>query len=219
MIRLTNVAYSYIGKHQRVDALRGVTYTFEPGKLYTIMGASGSGKSTLLSLLMGYARPTAGDICMDEVPITQIPPHRYRTEVASLIYQELNLLPHLTVLENAALSLQLRKVPRAEAYERAAKQLRALGLDDAYFKRMPSMLSGGEQQRVAIARAFCAEVKLLLADEPTGSLDSTNTQIVMRSFRQLVDEQGCTVIIVTHDPEVAKHADIPLRIKDGLLIS
>lgn len=81
------------------------------------------------------------------------------------------------------------------------------------------MLSGGEQQRVAIARAFCVEVKLLLADEPTGSLDSTNTQIVMRSFRQLVDEQGCTVIIVTHDPEVAKHADIPLRIKDGLLIS
>ena len=136
-----------------------------------------------------------------------------------MIYQELNLLPHLTVLENAALSLQLRKVPRAEAYERAAKQLRALGLDDAYFKRMPSMLSGGEQQRVAIARAFCAEVKLLLADEPTGSLDSSNTQIVMRSFRQLVDEQGCTVIIVTHDPEVAKYADIPLRIKDGLLIS
>lgn len=219
MIQLINVSYTYVGKYQRVDALRGIDYTFEPGKLYTIMGASGSGKSTLLSLMMGYDHPTTGEIRLNNEPINQIPPHTYRTEQVSMIYQDLNLLPHLTVLENAAFSLTLRKVSRAEAYKAAAEQLRALGLSDAYFKRMPSMLSGGEQQRVAIARAVCAGVKVLLADEPTGSLDSSNTQVVMNCFRQLVSDKGCTVIIVTHDPEVAKHADIQLRLKDGLLLT
>ena len=217
-ISLKNVSYSYKGKYQTVRAVDGVSYDFEPGKCYAIVGKSGSGKTTLLSLMAGLDLPTEGEVIIDGKSTKQWNRNRLRREAVSVIYQNYNLFPLLTVQENIMYPLDLKKMPKKKAAELAIKMRERVELSPAYDKRLPAHLSGGEQQRVAIARTLAQGCKIILADEPTGNLDSTNTANIVGILCSLAHDDGCTVIIVTHDPAVAEKADVVLRMKDGAWI-
>ena len=214
-ITLKNVSYSYQGKFQTVRAVNGVSYDFEPGKCYAIVGKSGSGKTTLLSLMAGLDLPTEGSIIVDGKTTKEWNRNRMRREAVSVIYQNYNLFPLLTVQENIMYPLDLKKMPKKNAVALAREVRERVELSPAYDKRLPAHLSGGEQQRVAIARTLAQGCKIILADEPTGNLDSTNTANIVKILCSLAHDDGCTVIIVTHDPAVAEQADAVLQMKDG----
>ncbi len=214
-ISLNNVSYSYKGKFQTVRAVDGVSYDFEPGKCYAIIGKSGSGKTTLLSLMAGLDLPSEGEIIVDGKSTKDWDRNQMRRDAVSVIYQNYNLFPLLTVQENICYPLDLKKMPRKESAALAREVRERVELAAAYDKRLPSQLSGGEQQRVAIARTLAQGCKIILADEPTGNLDSTNTRNIVEILCKLAHEDGCTVIIVTHDPAVAEQADTVLQMKDG----
>ena len=214
-ISLNNVSYSYKGKYQTVKAVDGVSYDFEPSKCYAIIGKSGSGKTTLLSLMAGLDLPTEGEIIVDGKSTKEWDRNQMRRDAVSVIYQNYNLFPLLTVQENIQYPLDLKKMPRKESVALAREVRERVELPAVYDKRLPSHLSGGEQQRVAIARTLAQGCKIILADEPTGNLDSTNTKNIVEILRSLAHNDGCTVIIVTHDPAVAEQADTVLQMKDG----
>ncbi len=214
-ISLNNVSYSYKGKFQTVKAVDGVSYEFEPGKCYAIIGKSGSGKTTLLSLMAGLDLPTEGEIIVDGKSTKEWDRNQMRRDAVSVIYQNYNLFPLLTVQENIQYPLDLKKMPRKESVALAREVQERVELPANYDKRLPSHLSGGEQQRVAIARTLAQGCKIILADEPTGNLDSTNTRNIVEILCSLAHNDGCTVIIVTHDPAVAEQADTVLQMKDG----
>ena len=214
-ISLKNVSYSYKGKYQTVRAVDGVSYDFEPGKCYAIVGKSGSGKTTLLSLMAGLDTPTEAEIIIDGKSTKNWNRNRLRREAVSVIYQNYNLFPLLTVQENIMYPLDLKKTSKKDAAALAVKMRERVELSPAYDKRLPAHLSGGEQQRVAIARTLAQGCKIILADEPTGNLDSTNTSNIVKILCSLAHDDGCTVIIVTHDPAVAEQADAVLQMKDG----
>ena len=217
VLTANEVIYEYRNSYQTVRAVNGVSCEFHQGKVYAIVGSSGSGKTTFLSLLAGLDVPTSGSIELDGRATDQIDRDEYRLNHVSVIYQNFNLFQHLTVLENAAYPLYVRKMPGKEADALAMEKLRQVGLKEDQFKRLPNMLSGGEQQRVAIARALASGSEIILADEPTGNLDSTNSQNIVEILRQLAHENDRCVIIVTHDPAVAEAADVVLKMKDGKL--
>ena len=198
-------------------AVDGAEHSFEQGTMYAIVGSSGGGKSTLLSLLAGLRLPTEGRVLYDGVPTSELDRSRLRRETISLIYQDFNLFPLLTVEENAMYPLRIRKLPTTEAKRTAREKLLAVGLQEDQFLRLPNMLSGGEQQRVAIARALTAGSEIILADEPTGNLDSSNSSNVIDILARLAHEEGRCVIVVTHDPAVAEAADTVLHMQDGKL--
>ena len=214
-ISLKNVSYSYKGKFQTVRAVNGVSYDFEPGKCYAIIGKSGSGKTTLLSLMAGLDLPTEGDILVEGKSTRDWNRNQMRRDAVSVIYQNYNLFPLLSVRENIQYPLELRKVPRKDAAGIAKEARERVELPAVYDKRLPSHLSGGEQQRVAIARTLAQGCKIVLADEPTGNLDSANTSNIVQILRSLAHDDGCTVIIVTHDHAVAEQCDVVLQMKDG----
>ena len=217
-ISLKNVSYSYKGKYQTVRAGDGVSYDFEPGKCYAIVGKSGSGKTTLLSLMAGLDLPTEGEIIIDGKSTKDWNRNRLRRDAVSVIYQNYNLFPLLTVQENIMYPLDLKKMPKKHATTLATQVRERVELSASYDKRLPAHLSGGEQQRVAIARTLAQGCKIILADEPTGNLDSTNTRNIVDILCSLAHDDGCTVIIVTHDPSVAEQADTVLQMKDGAWI-
>jgi len=217
-IQLRNVSYSYQGKYQTVRAVDDVSWDFEPGKLYAIIGKSGSGKTTLLSLMAGLDLPTQGEILVDGRSTREWNRNRMRREAVSVIYQNYNLFPLLTVQENIQYPLDLKKIPRKTSAALAREVRERVELPESYDKRLPSHLSGGEQQRVAIARTLAQGCKIILADEPTGNLDSANTHNIVQILRSLAHDDGCTVIIVTHDTAVADQADMVLQMRDGRLI-
>ena len=217
-ISLKNVSYSYRGKYQTVRAVNGVSYDFEPGKCYAIIGKSGSGKTTLLSLMAGLDLPTEGSIIVDGKTTKEWNRNRLRRDAVSVIYQNYNLFPLLTVQENIRYPLDLKKMPKKEAAALAKRVRERVELSESYDNRLPAHLSGGEQQRVAIARTLAQGCKIILADEPTGNLDSTNTRNIVEILRSLAHDEGCTVIIGTHDPSVAEQADAVLQMKDGAWI-
>lgn len=217
-ISLKNVSYSYKGKYQTVRAVDGVSYDFEPGKCYAIVGKSGSGKTTLLSLMAGLDLPTEGEIIVDGKSTKDWNRNSMRRDAVSVIYQNYNLFPLLTVQENIMYPLDLKKTQKKEAVELAIKMRERVELSPAYDKRLPAHLSGGEQQRVAIARTLAQGCKIILADEPTGNLDSTNTANIVKILCSLAHDDRCTVIIVTHDPAVAEQADVVLQMNDGAWI-
>ncbi len=214
-IQLKNVSYTYQGKYQKVQAVDGVSYDFESGKLYAIIGKSGSGKTTLLSLMAGLDLPTGGEILVEGKSTKAWNRNKMRRDAVSVIYQNYNLFPMLTVSENIRYPLELKKMPRQEAKALAKRSRERVELPDSYDKRLPAHLSGGEQQRVAIARTLAQGCKIILADEPTGNLDSANTHNIVEILRSLAHEENCTVIIVTHDPSVAQQADAVLQMRDG----
>lgn len=216
-LQAKEVVYTYRNKYQTVYALNGVTADFMPGSMYAVVGTSGSGKTTFLSLLAGLDVPSSGDIIWNGESTKSLDRDDYRLQHVSVIYQNFNLFAHLTMLENAAYPLYVRKMARKEADVLAREKLLALGLKEEQFDRFPNMLSGGEQQRVAIARALAAGSEIILADEPTGNLDSENSRNIVEILHRLAYEKDRCVIIVTHDPAVAESADTVLHMQDGKL--
>ena len=214
-ISLKNVSYSYRGKYQTVRAVDGVSYDFEPGKLYAIIGKSGSGKTTLMSLMAGLDLPTEGEIFVDGKSTREWDRNALRRDGVSVIYQNYNLFPLLTVTENIQYPLHLKKMKKPEARALAKEVRERVELPESYDNRLPAHLSGGEQQRVAIARTLAQGCKIILADEPTGNLDTANTANIVAILKDMAHTDGCTVIIVTHDPAVAEEADTVLQMKDG----
>ena len=212
-----DVTYEYRTAVQTVKAVNGVTCDFRQGLVYALVGSSGSGKTTFLSLLAGLDVPTSGTIALDGQSTAEIDRDEYRLNHVSVIYQNFNLFQHLTVLENAAYPLYVRKMPRREADGLAREKLVQVGLKEDQFKRLPNMLSGGEQQRVAIARALASGSEIILADEPTGNLDSENSRNIVEILQKLAHDENRCVTIVTHDPAVAEAADVVLKMKDGKL--
>lgn len=217
ILSVNDVSYTYISKYQRVEAVKNVSCAFEPGRMYAIMGRSGSGKSTLLSLLAGLDLPTRGEILFEGKPMSKINRDRYRRDNASVIYQSFNLFPLLTTLENVMYPMQLQGKSKHETLQTARRLFADVGLSDTAYKKFPQMMSGGEQQRIAIARALAAGGKILLADEPTGNLDTANEQTVVSLIKRLAHERGYTVIVVTHNQAVAAEADAVLLMSDGEL--
>ena len=216
ILQAKNVHYIYQSKYQKVHAVKGIDFTFKTGKFYAIIGKSGCGKTTFLSMLAGLDLPTEGEIIYDGKSTAQRNRDEYRLRAISLICQSYNLFPLLTVEENVMYPMRLRKA--ANVQQTAAQKLADVGLDESYFKRLPAMLSGGEQQRVAIARALASDAKIILADEPTGNLDTENSEIVFSLLQRLAHDEGYCVIVVTHDLSIADKADEVLRLKDGMLI-
>jgi len=217
ILSLQNVVYTYQNKYQTVYAVNDVTYSFDSGKIYAIVGKSGSGKTTLLSLLAGLDLPKQGDVLYNNISIREIDCDIYRRDNVSVIYQNYNLFPYMTVLENVSFPLRLNKISKKEAAEIAMEKLRAVDLNEQYYKRFPSMLSGGEQQRVAIARALASKANVILADEPTGNLDTENSKNIIMILKRLAHEHNYCVIVVTHDIAISDEADIIIRMVDGKL--
>lgn len=217
IIRTENVSFSYRNKFQAVQAVKNVTCGFEPGKAYAIVGKSGSGKTTLLSLLAGLELPTEGKVFFEETATADMDCDEYRRDHAAVIYQSYNLFPLLTAEENVMYPLKLKKMDKTQAIARVHRELSAVGIQPAQFKRFPSQLSGGEQQRVAIARALAAGSQIILADEPTGNLDITNGEQVVEILLRLAHVEGRCVIIITHDLEIASQMDEVWMMRDGIL--
>ncbi len=219
ILSVENVSYTYTNKYQKVEAVKNVSCLFEAGKMYAVVGRSGSGKSTLLSLLAGLDLPTSGEIFFEGKPMSSINRNRYRRDTASVIYQSFNLFPLLTTLENVMYPLELQGKHKREAAEVAKKLFADVGLNETAYRKFPQMMSGGEQQRIAIARALAAGGKILLADEPTGNLDTANEQTVVGLIKGLAHERGYTVIVVTHNEAVAEQADVVFVMSDGEMVS
>lgn len=217
VIEAEKVGYVYQSKYQKTKALNEVSCSFEQGRVYAITGKSGSGKSTFLSLLAGLDVPTEGNLYIDGKDIREIDRDSYRMNQASVIYQAFHLFPLLTVLENVMFPMQLQHVSKKEAKERAQEFLGKVGLPESLYGKMPNMISGGEQQRVAIARAMASGGQILLADEPTGNLDSQNEMVIVDLLCKLAHEENYAVIVVTHNEKVAEAADVVYGMMDGVL--
>ena len=214
---LKDVEYTYKSRYQTVHALGGVSYEFLPGKFYAIVGRSGSGKTTMLSLMAGLDVPTSGSVAFGETDTKSINRDKFRLNHVSVIYQSLNLFPLLTARENVTFPLEYRGTSRTKARRLAAAKLESVGIDKTKHRRFPSMLSGGEQQRVAIARALASKSDVILADEPTGNLDSENSLNIVKLLKELAVSENVCVIVVTHDPAVAEQADVVIKLSDGII--
>jgi putative ABC transport system ATP-binding protein len=220
LIDLKDITKTYQLGSEPVHALRGVSFAIESGEYVAIMGASGSGKSTLMHIIGCLDRPTSGEYVLNNKPVQKCDEDELasvRNEMIGFVFQQFNLLGQMSALNNVMLPLVYAAVPKEERRERAEKVLRLVGLGDRMNHR-PNQLSGGQQQRVSIARALANSPKIVLADEPTGALDSHTAAELMTLLDELV-AQGVTVIVVTHDPETASRAARMIRVKDGLVIS
>lgn len=217
IIEAVNVTYIYQTKYQKTKALSEVNCSFERGKMYAITGKSGSGKSTFLSLLAGLDVPTEGMLTVEGEDMRKMNRDAYRLNRASVIYQAFHLFPLLTVMENVMFPMELQHIPSKVAKAKAREYLDKVGLSETLYKKRPGMISGGEQQRVAIARAVAAGGEILLADEPTGNLDSQNEKVIVELLCKLAHEDNYAVIVVTHNDAVAAAADVVYGMTDGVL--
>lgn len=215
MIEVRNVSFSYKSKYQAVEALKNISCTFEAGKLYAIYGESGSGKSTLLSLLAGLDVADEGNILVDGEDLSKMDRDRYRKNQVAVVYQAFHLFPLLNALENIMYPLEMKGIDKKTAKKMGLQYLAEVGLSESVATQYPKMMSGGQQQRVAIARAIAGGGNILLADEPTGNLDSENEEHIVRMLKALAHEKGYLVIVVTHNPEIVKQCDVKMKMKDG----
>ena len=214
MLRLEQVSYWYPDRREYV--LKNLSYEFEEGRVYSIVGRSGAGKTTLLSLLAGLASPTEGKIWLGEQDIERIDKYRYRSHDVGVVFQSFNLLPKLTAAENVILSMDIAG-KRAGDKEACAMQILAdMGLREDESRRRILKLSGGQQQRVAIARAISYEPRIILADEPTGNLDRETQREIMDIFRRLAHKDHKCVILVTHSADVARASDEVYELGTGV---
>ncbi|MBC7117240.1 MAG: ABC transporter ATP-binding protein [Pseudothermotoga sp.] len=220
MIRVENVKKIYRMGDNEVRALDGVSLVVEEGEFLIVMGPSGSGKTTLLHLMGCLDKPTEGEIYIASTPVSKLnDPQlaKIRNKMVGFVFQQFNLLPRLTALENVELPMIYAGVPKAARRRKAKELLELVGLGDRLHHR-PTQLSGGQMQRVAIARALANDPVVLLADEPTGNLDSKSGEEILKIFSGL-NKRGQTIVIVTHDPEVARHGDRIVRMRDGKILS
>jgi len=220
VISIENIRKQYISGSIEVWALQGITFKVGEGEFVAIMGASGSGKSTLMNLLGLLDTPTEGSYSLDETQTAGLKEDEramLRNQKIGFVFQAFNLLPRLTALENVEVPMIYAGIKPAERRKLALEALERLGLEQRYRHR-PHELSGGQNQRVAIARALVNQPALILADEPTGALDTHNSQEIMEVFQDL-NQQGSTIVVVTHEPEIAGFTNRILRLSDGLLVS
>jgi len=220
IVEAHNLVKTYHMGLTEVRALQGVDLVVENGEFLSVMGRSGSGKSTLLNLLGCLDRPTKGTVFINGVEVTALPRRRLpriRQQMVGFVFQQFNLLPSLTALENVMLPLRYSRVGRAEGRRRAMELLEQVGLGDRYTHR-PAELSGGELQRVAVARALINRPAIVLADEPTGELDTHTAGEIMALLHDLNQTQGQTFIIVTHDPGVAEKTARTIYLSDGMIL-
>jgi putative ABC transport system ATP-binding protein len=216
LIEIKNLSKTYEGGEEKVRALVDVGLHIERGEFISVMGPSGSGKSTLLTILGGLNHPTAGEVVVDDIPIYQLPLERladFRREYLGFIFQSFQLIPYLTVIENVMLPLSITERSNREQINMAEEILDRTGLKKKE-KRLPDQLSGGEQERVAIARALVNAPPILLADEPTGNLDTKNGKEIMELFKSL-NSEGQTIIMVTHNPENVVFSSRTISLRDG----
>jgi len=219
LIEIENVKKQYTSGDEVVEALRGVDVSIEAGEFITIMGQSGSGKSTLLSVLGGMNHPTSGAVEMAGIRLYDLPGEKladFRAQNLGFVFQSFHLISYLTAVENVMLPLAIVKMSTAAKKTAARKALERVGLGNK-LDRLPNQLSGGEQERVAIARAIVNNPHILLADEPTGNLDSKTSEEVMALFRELNDA-GQTVVMVTHNAENGAYSDRTINLKDGTVV-
>ena len=220
VIKTTAVTKTFKMGKVDVPVLRGISMAVQRGEMIAIVGPSGSGKSTLLGLMGGLDTPSAGRVEIDEVDITDMSENQLagvRSDRIGFVFQAYNLIPTLTALENVALPAQFARRRKVRPMPRARELLTTLGLGERLNHR-PSALSGGEQQRVAIARALVNQPAVVLADEPTGNLDSASGRGVLAALERMRDETGTTLVLVTHDPTVAACADRIFHLEDGRLV-
>lgn len=220
MIELRNVAKIYKMGETEIKALNGVTLSIEKGEFISLVGPSGSGKSTLLNIIGCIDTPTSGEVYFDGADISKLHDKgltKIRLHKIGFIFQMFYLIPTLNAVENIELPMKEAKVPKEERKKRMRHLLEQVGLGQRE-KHYPSQLSGGEQQRVAIARALANRPSVLLADEPTGEIDSQTSEKIVSLLKRLNSEEGVTLIVVTHDLKVAKHADRLITIEDGRIV-
>lgn len=219
MIEIKDLHKSYKMGSNALHVLKGINFTVEEGELVAIMGSSGSGKSTLLNILGMLDVADSGEYTLDGVPIKNLNETKaanYRNKFLGFVFQSFNLINYKSALENVALPLYYQRVPRKERQERALKYLDQVGLKE-WANHLPSELSGGQNQRVAIARAMASEPKVLLADEPTGALDSTTSYEVM-DLIQKINDRGNTILVVTHEDDIAHMCKRIVYLKDGVIV-
>jgi ABC-type lipoprotein export system ATPase subunit len=220
-VRASGVSKSFQARGQMIRAVDGVSFTFTQGQCIAILGPSGSGKSTLLYLLGGLDRPDAGELVIDGVDITRLSAaqeHHFRREKLGFVFQSFHLIATLTALENVMLPMELKGGASSVAMrKRASSLLKQVGIDENRNHHTPGKLSGGQQQRVAIARALANDPRVILADEPTGNLDSQTGKLIVELLKQLA-EQGKTVIVVTHDANIAEVANMCIEMQDGRIV-
>lgn len=220
IIKLTKVWKTYTMGEVQVHALRGLDLEIKEGEFLSVQGPSGSGKSTAMNMIGCLDVPTKGTIYLDSMDISKMSESdlaQIRGKKIGFIFQTFNLIPTLTAVENVALPMMFQGVGREERRENAAKLLRMVELGDR-INHKPTEMSGGQQQRVAIARSLINDPDVILADEPTGNLDSKTSDIVMRFLKDLHKKEGKTIVMVTHDPTTAKYADRVEYLKDGVIV-